>query len=94
MLSLAWMLATNPYASLRNGPEAVRLAERGWKIIGANDPHALGNSAAHADVGRFSEAVAAAERAIPMAHDDFAADQFRANLRLYQAGKPLRELRQ
>ena len=54
----AWVLATNPNASVRNGMEAVELAERALKLSGGNEPAILGTlAAAYAEAGRFPEAV-------------------------------------
>jgi tetratricopeptide (TPR) repeat protein len=60
---LAWLLATLPQAELRNGPEAVRLAERACALTGTNDIRFLSTlDAAYAQAGRFSEAVRTAHR--------------------------------
>src|SRR6202034_95290 len=65
MLKQAWLLATNPYRSLRNGPDAVKRAERVWKLTGGDDAHALNVlAAAYAEAGRFSDAIPAAGRAV------------------------------
>ena len=54
----AWTLATNPNASLRNGAEAVELAQRAVKLSGGQDPAILATlAAAYAEAGRFSDAV-------------------------------------
>lgn len=53
----AWLLATAPEASLRNGPEAERLAHRLLEIKGATDPFAADTlAAALAEQGRFEQA--------------------------------------
>lgn len=90
------MLATNPNASVRDGAEAVRLAERAVKITDGNDPRILSTlAAAYGEVGRYHEAVIAAKRAIDLfnMHDQPAlADQCRKFLAQFEAGKPVREL--
>jgi spermidine synthase len=90
----AWMLATNPNASIRNGTEAVELAERALKLSVGNEPAILDTlAAAYAEAGRFSEAVAAANKALDLAtqrHQETLADRLRARLTLYKAGKPFR----
>ena len=77
----AWLLATNPDASVRSGAEAVELAQRAAKLTDGRRPAILGTlAAAYAEVGRFSEAVKAAERAIALASargDNEAVDAFR-----------------
>ncbi len=54
----AWLLATAPYASVRNGPEAVDLAQRAIKLSDGKNPVILDTlAAAYAEAGRFAEAV-------------------------------------
>ena len=65
----AWMLATNPNASLRNGAEAVGYAERAEKLSGnqkgGDKPTILGTlAAAYAEAGRFPDAVRTGELAV------------------------------
>ena len=90
----AWMLATNPNASVRNGAEAVELAQRALKLSG-DEPAILGTlAAAYAEAGRFPEAVRTAEQAVRMAAakgDRMLAEQIRTCLELYSSGKPYRQ---
>jgi len=61
---LAWILATHPDPDLRNGAEAVQLAERLCHV--ANAPNALFLStlaAAYAEVGRCTNAISTAQQA-------------------------------
>jgi tetratricopeptide (TPR) repeat protein len=61
---LAWMLATNPNADLRNGVEAVKLAGQGCGLTHSTQPVLLGTlAAAYAEAGRFDDAVATAQQA-------------------------------
>ncbi len=91
----AWMLATNPNASVRNGTEAVELAERALKLSGGNEPAILGTlAAAQAEAGRFPEAAATARKALELARQQnrqALADTLRARIALYEAGKPYHE---
>jgi spermidine synthase len=65
---LAWRLATSPDVRLRNGDEAVALAERAVAVGRREDPHVLDTlAAAYAEAGRFGEAVATATRALEAA---------------------------
>jgi protein O-mannosyl-transferase len=65
---LAWLLATNPSAALRNGVEAVALARQAAELSGGNDPAVLGTlAAAYAEAGRFAEAVQTARKALDLA---------------------------
>src|SRR5208282_798188 len=66
--NLAWVLATCPQASLRNGNQAVALARRANQLTGGGNPVVLGTlAAAYAEAGRFPEAEETAQRALQMA---------------------------
>ncbi len=59
----ARLLATNPNASIRNGPQAVEFAERAAQLSDRRDPTILDTlAAAYAEAGRFPEAVETAPR--------------------------------
>ncbi len=61
---LAWLLATSPDASVRDGAEALRLAERARARLGRPDPGLLDTQAAAlAALGRFEAAAALAREA-------------------------------
>src|SRR6266700_3118581 len=63
--NLAWLLATSPDSALRNGPEAVLLAEQASRSSDGRRPLALRIlAAAYAEAGRFSEARATAHEAL------------------------------
>jgi spermidine synthase len=65
---MAWVLATWPEASVRNGMEAVALAERALRLSGGREPAILDTlAAAYAEAGRFPEAVETARRALTLA---------------------------
>jgi protein O-mannosyl-transferase len=93
--NLAWMLATSPDPQLRNGAEAVDLAERACRITENRQAHMLGTLAASfAEAGRFPEAIAAAEQAKTLAeqaHDTETATANTKLLALYRSGKPYRD---
>jgi tetratricopeptide (TPR) repeat protein len=64
----AWVLATCPDRTLRNGPKAVQLAEQARDLTGNKDPVMLRTLAvAYAETGNFSGAVETAERALALA---------------------------
>jgi tetratricopeptide (TPR) repeat protein len=66
--ALAWMAATDPRPELRNGPQAVEMAGRACELTGRQQPAMLLTlAAAYAETGRFSEALAAAEKGRDMA---------------------------
>lgn len=90
---LAWALATAPAARVRNGPEAVRLAEGVCRVTGYKDPKLLDVlAAAYAEAGRFPEALEAARKALSLstsAGPKRVAERKR-RLELYQEGRPYR----
>jgi tetratricopeptide (TPR) repeat protein len=92
----AWLLATNPNASVRKGPEAVELAQRAAELSGGKAPEILGTlAAAYAEVGRFAEAVQTARRALDLAtqqNKPALAESIEAKIRLYTAETPFRDL--
>ena len=65
---LAWIAATDPRPELRNGPQAFVMAGRACELTGRQQPAMLLTlAAAYAETGRFSEAMAAAEKGREMA---------------------------
>jgi tetratricopeptide (TPR) repeat protein len=93
--NLAWILATAPDDTLRNGAEAVRIAERASLLPPVKEMCVPGTlAAAYAEAGRFPEAVATAEKAVETetaAGETRFADINRQLLRLYREGKPFHE---
>jgi tetratricopeptide (TPR) repeat protein len=91
----AWMLATNPNASVRNGAEAVELAQRASRLSGGSEPDILATlAAAYAEAGRFPDAVRTAEdaiRAAVAAGNRTLAEQLRSRVKLYRNGTPSRQ---
>jgi tetratricopeptide (TPR) repeat protein len=66
--NLAWFLATNPDPKLRNGVEAVRLAERACQLTHYQTTVTVGTlAAAYAEAGHFEEAITNAQLASSMA---------------------------
>lgn len=65
--NLAWLLATQPDPSIRNGSEAVRLATRACELTGNKEPGILSTlAAAHAANGEFPEAIRVIDRVITL----------------------------
>jgi len=93
---LAWVLASNPDPDVRDGAEAVRLAERACQITRFREPQMIGTlAAAYAEAGRFSDAIAMAERAKSLAQEIGRSDLVERNTELigiYRQGKAYREL--
>ena len=93
--NLAWIRATNPNASLRNGSEALELAEAVCRASDFEEPAALDTlAAAYAETGQFDRAIELAERAAKFA--DLAgktelARQIGRRIQLYRNQQPYRE---
>src|SRR6266487_3209642 len=95
MSNLAWVFATSPDESLRDGAQAVQLAEEALRISGRRIPLIFRTlAAAYAEKGMFSQAIQTAQRGIELANGQgnsgLAAD-LQSNIALYQAGRPLRD---
>jgi tetratricopeptide (TPR) repeat protein len=88
-------LATSPDASVRNGAEAVELAERAMRLSGGREPGILDTlAAAYAEAGRFPEAVRTARRALALAtqqNKQALTEALKARIALYETASPLRE---
>jgi len=89
---LAWVLATSSKPESRNGPEAVRLAERASELTKQNPtPQILSSlEVAYAAVGRFDDAIKVAQQVQKLAAAPALkglADQAAARIELYRAGK-------
>jgi Flp pilus assembly protein TadD len=93
----AWVLATCRDASVRNGAEAVKLAERAVQLSRAQEPAFLDTlAAAYAEAGRFSEAVETARRGLALAaqqNNQPLAEALKARVALYESKAPFRETR-
>jgi tetratricopeptide (TPR) repeat protein len=92
---IAWLRATAPEIDLRNGAEAVRLAERACFIAGGKQPTLIATLAAgYAEAGNFSEAIAAARNALSLARssgDTKTAGLAENLLTAFQSNQPYRE---
>jgi tetratricopeptide (TPR) repeat protein len=90
--NLAWLLATCPDDSVRNGNEAVRDAEEACRLTGFKQPAFIGTlAAAYAEAGRFPDATATAETAVNLAKATGNVQYATIGeqmLQLYRAGKP------
>jgi tetratricopeptide (TPR) repeat protein len=93
--NLAWVLATCPTGSVRNGAEAVALALQADQLSGGKDPVVLQTlAAAYAESGRFADAIVSARQALELSatQTDRSLDEaLRAQIGLYQAGLPFRD---
>lgn len=94
---LAWVLATAPVDGIRDGKTAVDLARRAAQGSADTPANVLDTlAAAYAENGQFTEAIAAAERALARARNAGRTDlesQIDVRLQLYRSRQPYREPR-
>lgn len=93
-VNLAWVLATSPDESTRNGARAVQLAEDVARRAGHPNAIVLRTlAAAYAETGRFSDAIEAAQQAVAIAkasgNEGLVADLER-NIAAYRLYQPIR----
>jgi tetratricopeptide (TPR) repeat protein len=90
--NLAWLLAVDSDPGLRNGKEAVSLAEQACEKTHYQEAFLIGTlAAAHAEAGQFPEAVATAQKAhdVALAHGQKEiAERNLQLMQLYKSGKP------
>ena len=92
--NLAWLLATSADPTVRNGSEAVRLAERADSASSRSDQHPTVLrilAAAYAEAGQFAEAKETAQQALKAANvqgNTNLADALQGELALYDLGLP------
>ncbi len=93
--NLAWLLATCPEARVRNGQQAVQLAERVCQLTDYEQPQLICTlAAAYAETGRFEDAVAASGKAHELAlalGQQALALHSQKLLELFKAHRPYRE---
>jgi protein O-mannosyl-transferase len=95
VMTLAWHLATVSDGTIRDGAEACRLAKRAVHLGSADDATPLKIlAAARAEVGRFDDAVQAAEQALQLARasgDSQLSGEIELQLNRYRVHQPIRE---
>ena len=93
--NLAWELATNPRADLRDGPRAVQLAQHACDVTKFKKTMFLGTlAAARAETGKFDDAIATAQKACDLAAKNGETNLLQRNQQLlegYRAHKTARE---
>jgi hypothetical protein len=93
--NLAWNLATSPDPRIRNGAEAVALAQRACEMTRYGKAVLIGTlAAAQAETGKFDDAIATAQRACAVAAQNGETNLVQLNqelIRRYRAHKTARE---
>ena len=92
--NLAWLLATHQDAAIRNGTEALHLAERAAQLTGRKDPAILDTlSAAYAEAGDFSNAKKVALEALTISKSQGRLEltsQIETRITSFENGQPIR----
>jgi tetratricopeptide (TPR) repeat protein len=92
--NLAMLLSSCPEESIRNGQQAVALAQEAVRLSNGQEPIPLDTLAsAYAETGQFQEAVQTEKKAIDLAarqNNLKWLDTFNKKLQLYQTNKPFR----
>lgn len=93
--TLAWILATHPDASIRDGARAVQLAQEACERTNYRNPVLLDAlAAAYAEASRFQDAIRIEQAAAEIASQQKQEQQLNQilnRLQLYQSGQPYRE---
>jgi tetratricopeptide (TPR) repeat protein len=93
--NLAWELATAAQASLRNGQQAIKLAQQANQVAGGHDPIVLRTlAAAYAETGRFGDAQRSAQKAMDLARATGQTDmmkQIEGEMKCYATGLPFHQ---
>jgi tetratricopeptide (TPR) repeat protein len=95
MSNLAWVFATSPDDSVRDGTKAVQLASEALRISGHRIPILFRTlAAAYAETGEFSKAIQTAQQGIELASSQGNSSlvaELQGNIALYQEQRPLRD---
>jgi tetratricopeptide (TPR) repeat protein len=91
MNELAWTLATSDATEIRNGTNALNIAEQAVAATHRTNAGYLDTlAAAYAETHQFAEAAAVQQEAIGLLHADAERKDYDTRLKLYQANKPCR----
>ena len=95
MANLAWVLATCPDASIRNGPKSLEMARELNGLSSGKSPLVLATvAAAYAETGRFTEAKSTAGQALQLAaaqSNPALVASLKNQLRCYETNQPYHE---
>jgi len=90
--NLAWLLATSPDASIRDGNRAIELAKEAVRLSRGKDPNYLRTlAAAFAEAGHFAEATETARQSLQEAEgrsNSTLANALQDEIALYDLGLP------
>jgi hypothetical protein len=87
----AWLQATCPNPSVRNGTNAVEFAQKALAASKLKDAGVLDTlAAAYAEAGQFEKAVSTEKQAISLASRENEQKEYETRLKLYQERKPYR----
>ncbi len=91
--NLAWLLATEPDANLRDGTEAMHWVQQVCQLQHFQEPEALDTLAvAHAELGQFGEAIEVSQQAIKLAAGNPRFIKSVENrIKLYESSQPFRQ---
>jgi Tfp pilus assembly protein PilF len=93
--NLAWILATCPDGSIRNGSRAIELAEQANRLSDGKDPLVIATlAAAYAETGHYTNAMVTAKLAQHIAleqSNSALADELQFQIGFYQIGAPIRD---
>jgi protein O-mannosyl-transferase len=96
--NLAWVLATSPDPTLRDGAQAVAYAQRATKVPGGDNPLVYRTlAAAYAENRQFAEAISAAEHAKQLAQatgNSALVSELDRCIELFRQQRTMRELQQ
>jgi tetratricopeptide (TPR) repeat protein len=91
---MAWLMATAPDATVRNGAQAIQIGEQLVALTNHKEFKPLDTlAAAYAEAGRFDEAITSARKALSLAEssaDTKAVSQIAQRLLLYERDQPYR----
>ncbi len=89
--NFAWVLATSPDDSVRDGKRALELAQKACELTDYKQAHILSTlAAAHAELGDFKAALEWSQKACDIADQEIR-EQLQLELKSYQDEKPWRE---
>ena len=95
LTNLAWLLATSPSESLRNGGRAVEIARQADQLSGGTNTVVLRTlAAAYAETGQFGKAIESARTAVQLARmhdDDSLTTELEQQIALYRLHMPYHE---